>query len=150
MKTSLVIIVISAFLCAASVASEPSFFEAPGIYPLSDQLSLKITKSESLQNIDYIINYLGGGGNGGIVETHGTPFLFYWDSESQTLWWGTSAKVGYLDISTPHSGRSNSHDRGTPFHSYDKFPERPVIFEARLEKSLPLASKAEQGAAANP
>lgn len=84
--------------------------------------------------------FASGGGNGVTLSTEhpSDPFLIYWDATTQTLRCGTAQSIGYLDVHTPHSGRSSSHPRSVPLHDYDQFPSVPAVFTTELDRAIPV------------
>ena len=144
MKTSLLLIafIIVAFRCAHA-ADKPTFFAARGEYRLSATTILTISEEE--QTPHYALKSEVQQNNTATTVFHSgkltgssESFLIYWDADSQTLWWATPRRLGYCDIRSPQSARSSAHDRATPFHDYDKFPTRPAVFMAEIERSLPI------------
>lgn len=135
----LLLICITAIFQFARASDEPKFFAARGSYAVSPEITLVVSNDPETKFPKYMLNYKSGGGNGQEISTAkpADPFLIYWDRGTQTLWWATSVRVGYCDVSKRSSARSSSHDRAKAFHDYDKFPPRPVVFLTEMERTLP-------------
>lgn len=124
-------------------AEESKFFAARGEYRLSVSTTLIISENEQTPN--YTLKSAVRQANIATTVSHGgeltgikpeEPFLFYWDADSQTLWWATPRRLGYCDIRNPQSGKSACHIRTEPFRA--SFPPRPKAFSTEMERTLKL------------
>ena len=141
MKSYLLSIVLTLLaLPLVGKAAEPAFFSHQGKYPLSSGITLTISPDESSQKPKAMLMEADYGGSGVTMSTEhpDDPFLVYWDAATKTLWWGTPQSFGYLDVHTPHHGRSSSHPRSVPLHDYDQFPSVPAVFTTELDRAIPV------------
>lgn len=139
MKSAILLItLVTVVFQFARAAEEPKFFAAKGQYVLSPEITLVITDNAESRLAQYMLNYTSGGGSGQEITAAkpGDPFLIYWDRDTQTLWWATSVRIGYCDISKQLSARSSSHDRSKAFSDSDEFPPRPAVFITEVERTL--------------
>lgn len=115
------------------------FYAARGTYVLSPNLTLVISADPETRRPKYMLNYSDYGGNGQEipVATPDDPFLTYWDVDTKTLWWATSFRVGYCNMSKQHSAISSSYERDK-LHAKNTFPQAPAVFLAETERVLPI------------
>jgi hypothetical protein len=128
-------------LCQAEDIASPKFYTATGKYALSPENTLDVSVDAQSHVLGYNLTSTSGGGRGQDLEVAkpGDSFLFYWDSETKTLWWGTKLRIGYCQLLNQHDARTSMHGRSKPFHDYDEFPPRPAVFIAELERTVPTA-----------
>ena len=128
MKPPLIFItlIVFAFQCARA-ADKPNFFAARGEYRLSATTTLIISEEE--QTPHYTLKSAVQRANTATAVSHGAtldgtktgePFIFYWDADSQVLWWATQRRLGYCDTATLNRPRARlpheSHRSAQTFH----------------------------------
>ena len=137
---TLFVALVALTLPVVCLASEKMFFSAQGKYTLSPEYILVISLDETSRMPMATISYTSGGGNGvGLMTAQPTdPFLVYWDSAIQILWWGTARSIGYLDVHVLRSSKSGAYARMCgPVYNYNHVPGIPAVFTAELDRIIP-------------
>ena len=141
MKMGVLAAVIVLAIAAWLFLSRATFYTKYGTFAVSPEFTLTVSDNAGSHMPTFQIDRTSGGGGWGrdmVVTKPGDPFLLYWDDANKTLWWATSAQLGYCRMEKGHSAASSVHARSEPLQDEDEFPDRPSVFVSEMERTLPV------------
>jgi len=134
--THCVLLFFALSLATASASDPENVFTKLGTYTLTPNTELRLSLDDH-KEVTYAVTTSDSHSkitHKSSTQNHsGKPFIFFWDTDSQHLWWATRDRLSFTDFRQPSSTHSAVYDRSGGF----QLTTLPATFREVVQKTFP-------------